>query len=112
MGASFDITVSGSLNGQTVHVWIYSTPTYLGAHAVSGGKVTVKLPASVAAGTHRIVVTDANGTVIGWRSISVTADGLPDTGANADTLGSAAALAAIALLSGAGLLLVSRRRAV
>ena len=112
VGASFDITVSGSLNGQTVHVWIYSTPTYLGAHAVSGGKVTVKLPASVAAGTHRIVVTDANGTVIGWRSISVTADGLPDTGANADTLGSAAALAAIALLSGAGLLLVSRRRAV
>ncbi|GAA1699415.1 hypothetical protein GCM10009808_16270 [Microbacterium sediminicola] len=110
-GQQITIIVGTQYAGQTVHVWLFSTPTYLGAPVVSAsGTVTVTLPTGVAAGTHRLVVTDELGTVIGWQYIQVEA--LAATGGTAESAGvNLLPWAAAALLAGAVLLVIRRRTA-
>lgn len=111
---SFSVYVGDAHAGEIVDVWIFSTPTHLGRRTVNAqGYVTVSLPQSVAAGSHRIVVTDASGAVIGWRWITVSggAKRLSTTGTTVDSPLALAGLAGILLLTGAGSLLARRREA-
>lgn len=116
-GGTVTLTVPGATVGQRVHLWLFSTPTDLGAATVGAGRtVTVTIPASVPAGQHRIVVTDAAGDVLGWTALAVTARGaagsLASTGGDASTQGAAGTAVIgglLALVVGAAL--VRRRRA-
>ncbi|MHC3000072.1 hypothetical protein OB08_13300 [Microbacterium sp. HJ5] len=110
-GATVTIFVGTRYAGDTVWVWLHSTPVSLGAHVVAAdGTVTVTLPAGVAAGTHRLVVLDADGDVIGWTEIAV-ADALAATGSEFGRALGAAGTALAMVAAGAALLLVRRRAA-
>ncbi|WP_166996679.1 bifunctional metallophosphatase/5'-nucleotidase [Paramicrobacterium fandaimingii] len=99
-GESITIDVGADRAGDWVSVWLHSTPIQLSdgwVQVSAEGTVTVTIPSDVAAGDHRIVVLDANGDVIGWQDITITAaegsgDGtnaagdLPRTGAEASEL--------------------------
>ena len=120
-GDSVVITVGTEHAGQYVSAWLWSTPVNLGGWQRVGtdGKITVTLPADVAPGTHRIVVQDADGTVIGWTEITIAAAASGGTGGS----GSSQRLAntgsdmthgllgaGIMLLLGAGLMVARRRQ--
>ncbi|SBN61336.1 Predicted extracellular nuclease [Curtobacterium sp. 9128] len=110
-GETITIGVGVQYAGQRVSVWMFSTPTLLGTVTVAAdGSVRVTIPADAPAGSHRIVVTAADGSVIGWTMITID----PVTGAlaftGADLTGGIAA-ALLLLAAGAGVL-VARRRGV
>jgi len=80
-GSGISVQLDPALAGDTVHVWLFSTPTDLGEAIVGAdGSIAVRIPASVPAGDHRLVVTDADGEIIAWTEIEVTAAQLPDSG--------------------------------
>ncbi|MFK4808289.1 lamin tail domain-containing protein [Microbacterium sp. ZW CA_36] len=107
-GQTVTLFVGTQYAGDTVSVWLHSTPISLGTHVVSAaGTVTVTLPAGVAPGEHRLVVLDADGNVIGWTEVTVTGP-LAATGADGAGLAATAGLAAA--LIGAGVLAVVLRR--
>lgn len=86
---------------------MFSTPTYLGQRVVgAAGSIQLTLPASLAAGVHRLAVLHANGNVIGWFALAVSPAALGVTGADAD-----AGLTLALLLLGAGGVLVATRLA-
>ncbi|WP_243226804.1 fibronectin type III domain-containing protein [Microbacterium sp. CIAB417] len=102
------LTLSGLVPGQQYDVWFFSTPTYAGSHTADAqGKIVVKVPASLAAGTHTVVVT-SSGTVVAWRTLTVT--GLPATGADAP-IGLAVG-GGMLLLFGLACVIAARRRLV
>lgn len=108
-GQAVTITVPSAAPGQAVHVWMFSTPTDLGAATVTAARtVTATIPASAPLGVHRIVVTDAAGSVLGWTEITVDASSLASTGGNAGGLPLLVIVAVLSLLIGAGI--VRRRR--
>src|SRR5690606_15699064 len=97
-GATITVNVGASHAGEQVHGWVFSTPTYLGQRIVSAaGTIQLTLPASLAAGAHRLAVLDASGNVIGWFALAVSSAALGATGADAD-----AGLERAAPLLGAG----------
>ncbi|WFR67251.1 hypothetical protein P9139_01065 [Curtobacterium flaccumfaciens] len=94
-----------------MNVWMFSTPTLLGTLTVAAdGTVSVSIPSDAPAGQHRIVVTAADGTVLGWTTITID----PVTGELAFTgaagLGACALAAFLLLAAGTGVLIVRRRR--
>ena len=111
-GSTITITVGTQYAGDIVDEWIYSTPTYLGSKTVgAAGTVTVTIPASLAAGAHRIAVLAADGTLIGWDDITVTGVGaagglLPNTGSDPAL---PLRVAVLLLIAGAALLRERRR---
>ena len=104
-GGEITIYVGTKYAGAWVTVWLHSTPQQLGGwHQVSAaGTVTVTLPADVS-GSHRLVVLDAAGDVIGWQPVTIAArDGaLAATGGQYGGIGGVALLGA--LLVGLGLI--------
>lgn len=109
-GETIRVTVGSSYAGQTVWVWLHSTPTLLGAPTVAAdGTVQVTIPAGTPAGVHRLVVLDANGDVIGWTEITVTG-ALAATGGDTG-LATTAALALALIAAGVLGVMVRRRRA-
>lgn len=106
------VTLSGLEPGGWHYVYAYSAPTGLGwVQADANGVASTALPASLAAGTHRLAVLDADGTLIGWTEVTLAATGgaLAVTGADGSAawaVGSAGAL----LLAAGGALLIARRR--
>jgi len=104
------VTVGTQYAGDVVDVWLYSTPTLIGTVTVGAdGTVRVTIPADTSAGAHRLAVTAADGTRIGWTPITITADGqLAFTGAAG--MGAGALVAFLLLAAGAGVLVVRRRR--
>ena len=92
---------------------MFSTPTHLGRTTVNAqGFVTVTTPANIALGSHRLVATAADGTVIGWRWITVVeAQRLASTGAGHGQAAMLAGLAALLMLGGAATLAARRRAA-
>lgn len=110
-GQAVTITVPAAVPGERVHIWMFSAPTDLGAATVTAARtVTAIIPAGTAVGVHRIVVTDAAGTVLGWTEITVGAAVLASTGDDAAAFAPVALAAVISVLLGAGLL--RRRRSV
>jgi LPXTG-motif cell wall-anchored protein len=110
-GETITITVGTQYAGDRVNVWMFSTPTLLGTVTVAAdGTVRATIPADAPAGTHRIVVTAADGTVLGWTTIRID----PATGelayTGAEGLGTGAVAAFLLLAAGAGVLLARRRR--
>jgi hypothetical protein len=109
------VTVSGLPADTWVHGWVYSTPVSLGwAWTGAAGTATFTVPADLPAGRHRIAVTDAAGTLLGWVDLTVTAravafGSLAATGLGVD-LTPVSLAAAVATLGGAVLLLTMRRR--
>lgn len=101
--------------------WLFSTPTLLAGDwllATGSGSITVQIPADTALGDHRLAVFAADGSLIGWASLTVAqaSDTGPSAGSGAGdlavtggTLSIAAAGMAI-LLTLAGTLLVAIRR--
>jgi hypothetical protein len=58
--------------GQTVYVWMYSSPVLLGTSTVSQtGTVSAVIPAGTALGDHTLAVTRTDGTLIGATGILV-----------------------------------------
>ncbi len=108
-GGTVTVNVGTGHAGEQVDVYVFSSPVHLGTHTVStAGTVTVTVPSGLAAGTHRIAVYAANGSVIGWDSITVTSAGrLASTGAE---IGGTVAAAIVLLLTGAGAFIISARR--
>jgi hypothetical protein len=71
--------------GQVFGVWFHSTPVWGGWVVADGaGRITVAVPDGLPEGTHRLIVVDAQGSLVGWTEIEVA-------GA---TVGAAAAAAA------------------
>ncbi|QSB23485.1 hypothetical protein [Curtobacterium sp. 24E2] len=105
------MTVGTQYAGDGVNVWLYSTPTLLGTVTVAAdGTVRVTIPSDTPAGAHRLAVTAADGSLIGWTPITITADGqLAFTGV--EGLGAGALVAFLLLAAGAGVLVVRRRKA-
>lgn len=102
------IFVGQQYAGQTVYVWLHSTPISLGAHIVAAdGTVTVTLPAGIEPGAHKLVVLDAQGNLLGWAPVTVPGR-LPATGADA-AASVTTGLAAAGLIA-AGVMLAMRRR--
>jgi 2',3'-cyclic-nucleotide 2'-phosphodiesterase (5'-nucleotidase family) len=73
-GDAITVTVGAERAGEYVSVWVRSGAENLdGWLQVSGaGTVTTTLPADLTAGTHRIIVQDASGAVLGWTEITIT----------------------------------------
>ncbi|TFD85019.1 ExeM/NucH family extracellular endonuclease [Cryobacterium lactosi] len=113
-GSAITITVPSQHAGEFVSAWVRSTPVNLGGwlQVSAAGTVTTALPKDLTAGTHRIIVQDAAGAVIGWTEITVVAAGTAATGTLASTgVDTAPALVGALLLLMLGALLMRRRRA-
>jgi hypothetical protein len=73
-GGEVTVFVGMAYAGQTVDVWLHSTPVHLGRVEVrADGRVRVALPADAPAGAHRVAVVAADGTLIGWDALQVVA---------------------------------------
>jgi hypothetical protein len=109
-GETITVTVGSASAGDVVNVWLFSEPTLIGTAVVAAdGTVRVTIPADTVAGAHRLAVTAADGSLIGWTPITITVDGqLAFTGAAG--LGAGALVAFLLLAAGAGVLIVRRRR--
>ena len=86
-GDKITVRVGTTFAGEYVSIWVRSTPVNLGGwqQVSAAGTATAVLPTNLTAGTHRMIVQDAAGAVIGWTEITVsaaatTATGLADTG--------------------------------
>ena len=112
-GSAITITAGSQHAGTFVSAWVRSTPVNLGGwlQVSTAGTVTTALPKDLAAGTHRIIVQDAAGAVIGWTEITIVAAGTAATGTLANTgVDSTPALGGALLLLLLGALLLRRRR--
>ncbi|WP_198416853.1 MULTISPECIES: ExeM/NucH family extracellular endonuclease [Cryobacterium] len=112
-GSAITITAGAAYTGDFVSAWVRSTPVNLGGwlQVSAAGTVTTALPTDLAAGTHRIILQDAAGAVIGWTEITIVAPGSGAAGTLASTgVESAPLLAGALLLLLLGALLARRRR--
>ncbi|WP_181397345.1 hypothetical protein [Cryobacterium arcticum] len=108
-GVTTRVEVNGVAAGETVYAWFFSTPTSAGSYIVQAdGTIRVVTPDPLAAGDHRLVVTNAAGTVIGWSAIRVAGpNDLAETGVS---LGPIIAGGVLLVVVGAGLLVIRRIR--
>ncbi|WP_294181120.1 lamin tail domain-containing protein [uncultured Schumannella sp.] len=109
-GDTLTIFVGVEYAGDEVDAWVFSTPTYLGRHTVSvSGTISVTLPSGLDAGSHRIVILDMAGAIIGWDELEVAA---AETSALASTGGEShgAEWLALSMLVAGAVLVIARRR--
>ena len=122
-GASTTIDVGTKYAGEKVSVWLFSTGYNLGTFTVKdNGRVAVTIPKNVTPGKHRLAVYDAQGDLIGWQSVTITAKaaggvnpvasgssaGLPNTGADVPPY--LVPLGLLMLVAGGTAVVVTRRR--
>ncbi|WP_223626491.1 lamin tail domain-containing protein [Microbacterium sp. EST19A] len=108
-GQEVTVTVGEEHSGADATVWMYSDPVRLATGTLTAsGAITVTIPTDAALGAHRIAVYAADGTLLGWADIRVTASagGLAATGADLPV----AAIALALMLLAAGAIAVGRRR--
>jgi hypothetical protein len=90
--------------GQSVYAWMFSTPTAAGSTVLGADRAfAVHVPEALAAGRHRLVVSDAAGAVLGWQWVTVAAD--PAAVSDAERLPATGVDVAPGLITGAILLL-------
>lgn len=85
-GQNVTVALGAAYAGTTVNGWLFSAPLALGQAVVdASGNVTFTLPSSVAPGAHRLAITDAENTLLGWGDIrvSVAATGEDTSGEDA-----------------------------
>ncbi|GAA1706815.1 hypothetical protein GCM10009808_26040 [Microbacterium sediminicola] len=83
-GDTVQIDLPAGHEGEDVYAFAFSDPTALGSATVGAvASVTVTIPTSLPLGSHRIALYSADGTLIGWQSVTV---GIPTV---ADTAGAA-----------------------
>jgi LPXTG-motif cell wall-anchored protein len=121
-GARVVVSAGADRAGAQVAVWLYSEPVRLATGALdASGRITVTIPADAAIGAHRIAVFAANGDLLGWGDLTVTAasggagDGSTSDGGLANTGGqlpTATIAIALLMLAAGGLILRQRRRTV
>ena len=72
-GSDLEIFVGTEFAGEFVSAFANSTPAVLGdwEQVDSRGYLTVRIPRSVPAGSHRIAVQDSRSTVFGWAPITI-----------------------------------------
>ena len=77
-GSELDIFVGTEFAGEYVSAFANSTPVLLGdwKQVDSRGYITVTIPTTLPAGSHRIAAQDSRGVVFGWAPISIKS---PDT---------------------------------
>lgn len=64
------VSVPAAQPGDTVYVYAYSTPVALGFYTLdANGQITVSL-AALPAGTHRLLILNSAGAVIGWAEVT------------------------------------------
>jgi hypothetical protein len=74
VGEPISVTVGADHVGEQVRVVAFSTPTVIGFQTVAAnGTVTVTVPASLAAGVHRMAVYGADAGLIGYDDFTVVA---------------------------------------
>ena len=108
-GQKVTVTVGADAAGDDVAVWMYSDPVRIQTGSLSAsGALTVTIPADAALGAHRIAVYAADGTLLGWADIRITAasGGLAATGSELPI----AAVALAVMLLTAGAVAVRRRK--
>lgn len=110
-GETITVGVGSALAGQRISVWLYSDAVLLGTEVVAAdGTVRVTIPAGTTTGSHRLAVTAADGSLVGWTDIRID----PATGELAFTgaeLTGGLAAALLLLAAGTGLIVTRRRRA-
>lgn len=73
-GSTITIRIFGRQPGEWVGAWLFSEPRYLGSRQISEqGTIQVTLPSDLT-GAHRIAIYAANGDLIGWDTITITAE--------------------------------------
>lgn len=108
-GDTITVNVPSAAVGSSVASWLFSQPTALGTTTVGADRsIRVTIPADAPAGEHRLAVTAADGTVIGWTPITVRVPHVPLASTGAELPGVALLLGL--LLCAAGAVVVSRRR--
>jgi len=109
-GQTITVTVGVEHAGETVNVWMYSTPVLLATAVVAAdGTVRVVIPAAASVGAHRIAVLAVDGSLIGWDNLTVTAARLAATGTD---LSAPVGAALLLLLAGIGITVMRRRTRV
>ena len=105
-GQTVTITVGVEHAGETVNIWLHSTPVLLATAVVAAdGTVRVAIPADAPAGAHRVAVLAADGTLIGWDNVTVAAARLASPGSD---LTAPVTAALLLLLAGIALTVVRR----
>ncbi len=103
-GETITVGVGTARAGERISVWLYSEPVLLGTPVVAAdGTVRVTVPAGTTTGAHRLAVTAADGSLVGWTPIRID----PATGALAFTgteLSGGIAAALLLLAAGTGVL--------
>jgi surface-anchored protein len=113
-GGAVTVMLGADRAGAWVAAWLFSEPTLLGGDWVQvdgAGGIVARIPADAALGAHRLAVFGADGSLVGWVTLTVISsaggsDGLAVTGD--PWLPHAAALAVLAVLAGS--VLAARRR--
>lgn len=127
-GQVITIQVGAERAGEWVAAWLFSEPVLLNGdwtQVAADGTVAVTIPADTPAGAHRLAVFAADGTLIGWQAIEVSAAAAGDPAAGGAAVAPADALATtggeiasgilvaaiVLLLAGSSAFVVSRRMA-
>ncbi|MBF0689364.1 MAG: hypothetical protein IR158_16560 [Cellulomonas sp.] len=110
VSAGGGLVLSGLPAGAVLRGFMFSVPTDLGVATVAAdGTLRLTVPASVAAGTHRVALYRADGTLLGWQYVEVLAAGagqLAVTGVDPRV----GVLGGLVLVAAGGALVLARRR--
>lgn len=112
VGNTVSVYVGIDRAGSSVNGWLFDAPTYLGASTVDpSGNVVFTIPDGVSLGAHRLAITDAQNTLIGWGNILIGTAAVTDSSAadqtNAKTLAATGTELPIGVVGAATLMLLA-----
>ena len=96
-GQAITISLPAGYEGEDTYAFLFSDPTALGAATVADGSVRIVTPAGLALGGHRVALYTADGELIGWDAVTITAADLPATGTDPNPAGISAGDGSLAL---------------
>jgi hypothetical protein len=107
-GERITATVGAQHAGESVTVWLYSSPAQIGAGVLdASGRIVVTVPADATLGDHRLAVYAADGEMLGWTGLRIVDSALAATGGESAVR--AFAIGLLLLLAG-GVAVAARRR--
>ncbi|MEV7692827.1 LamG-like jellyroll fold domain-containing protein [Microbacterium sp. NPDC089189] len=84
-GQAITISLPAGHDGERVHAFLFSEPTALGAATAEAGTARLVTPTSLPTGAHRLALYTADGDLIGWDAVTITAP--VDGGTGGDPVG-------------------------